>query len=246
MIESKSPQTVLITGAAVRIGREIALALAEDGYRVAVHYRSSQSAAEQTVEEIRSSGGIAECFQADLGGPVEIAAELCAKVRSELGSLEVLINNASLFETGTLETSTAEQWNRLFSVNLQAPYFLSQSFVAGLAEDRSGQIINLCDWRGERHPPGHDVYTITKAGLFSMTRILAQELAPRVRVNGVHPGAVLAPPDGDGDHDRRARETIPLERTGSPEDIVRGVRYLLQASFVTGEVLNVTGGEHLL
>ena len=229
----------------MRIGREIALALAADGYRVAVHYHSSQSAALQTVEEIRTAGGIAESFQADLSGPASVASTLCTDVRSKLGSLEVLINNASVFEAGTLDTSTLEQWERLMTVNLQTPYFLCQSFVAGLSEDSRGQIINLCDWRGERHPPGHDLYTMTKAGLVAMTRLLARELAPRVRVNGINPGAVLAPADGEEDHDLRATETIPLKRTGSPEDIVRAVRYLLQSPFVTGELLNVTGGEHL-
>lgn len=245
MNENHSPQTVLITGGAVRIGRQIAIALACDGYCVAVHYNSSKSDALQTVEEIHAAGGIAEAFQADLSGPPSVASTLCAAVRSQFGSLEVLINNASVFEAGTLETSTSDQWNRMLSVNLQMPYFLCQSFVAGLASDRRGQIINLCDWRGELHPYGHDIYTLTKAGMVAMTRMLARELAPRIRVNGINPGAVLPPEGGDEDHELRAIETIPLRRTGSPEDIVTAVRYLLDSPFVTGELLNVTGGEHL-
>lgn len=247
MIESQSQnrQTALITGSAVRIGRDIALALARDGYRVAVHYNSSDAEASETVREIRKAGGIAESFQGDLSVPESTPAKLCEAVRSEFGTLDVLINNASLFEAGTLLESTAAQWQRQFAVNLQAPFFLCRSFVAGLPADGAGHIINICDWRGERHPPGHDIYSLTKSGLTAMTRLLARELAPRIRVNAIHPGAILAPPDADGDHDLRARETIPLQQTGSPADIVRAVRYLLRSPFVTGELLHVTGGEHL-
>lgn len=239
------PPTVLITGSAVRIGREIALALAEDGYRVAVHYNSSAAEAAQTIRDIRQAGGAAESFQGDLLDPASTAESLCSAVREQFGTLDVLINNASLFEAGTLLEATTDQWHRQFTVNLQAPFFLCRSFAAGLPEDRRGQIINICDWRGERHPPGHDLYTLTKSGLTALTRMLARELAPRIQVNGIHPGAVLAPADADEDHDLRARETIPLHRTGSPQDIVRAVQYLLRAPFVTGELLNVTGGEHL-
>lgn len=244
---SRNSQTVLITGAAVRIGREIALALGRDGYCVAVHYNSSAAEAAQTVRDIRQAGGVAEAFQGDLSAPASTAETLCAAVREKFGTLDVLINNASLFEAGTLLEATPDQWHRQFSVNLQSPFFLCRSFTAGLPEDRTGHIINLCDWRGERHPPGHDIYTLTKSGLTTMTRMLARELAPRIRVNGIHPGAVLAPadPDSKADHELRARETVPLQCTGSPQEIVRAVRYLLRSPFVTGELLNVTGGEHL-
>jgi glucose 1-dehydrogenase len=235
----------MITGAAVRIGREIALGLAADGYRVAVHYNSSAAEAAQTVQEIRQAGGVAESFQGDLSDPASTAEALCAAVSEKFGTLDVLINNASLFEAGTLLEATTDQWHRQFTVNLQAPFFLCRSFTARLPQDRRGHIINICDWRGERHPPGNDIYTLTKSGLTGMTQMLARELAPRIQVNGIHPGAILAPPDGDEDHDRRAVETIPLNRTGSPQDIVRAVQYLLRSPFVTGELLNVTGGEHL-
>lgn len=242
---SPKPQTALVTGAAVRIGREIALGLAADGYRVAVHYNSSAAEAAQTVQEIRRAGGVAESFQSDLSDPSATAETLCAEVREEFGTLDVLINNASRFEAGTLLEATADQWHRQFTVNAQAPFFLCRSFAAGLPEDRRGHIINICDWRGERHPAGHDIYTLTKSCLTAMTRLLARELAPRIQVNGIHPGAILAPPAADADHDLRARETIPLNRTGSPREIVRAVQYLLRSPFVTGELLNVTGGEHL-
>jgi len=242
---SPNPQTVLVTGAAVRIGREIALALGADGYRVAVHYHSSEAEAVQTVGDIRRAGGVAEMFQGDLSAPAATAESLCTAVREEFGTLDVLINNASLFESGTLLEATTDQWHRQFAVNLQAPFFLCRAFTAGLPEDRTGHIINICDWRGTRYPPGHDIYTLTKSGLTAMTRMLARELAPRIQVNGIHPGATLAPRSGGEDHERRARETIPLQRTGFPQDIVRAVRYLLHSPFVTGELLNVTGGEHL-
>lgn len=245
MNETTRSQTVLVTGSAVRVGRAIALELGRSGYSVAVHYNSSRDEAEQTVAEIRELGGTAHPFCGDLSQPVETARELCQAVRDELGSLDILINSASLFEEGTLLETTEEMWNRQFVVNLQAPFFLSQEFVRGLKPDQHGHIINICDWRGEQHPPGHDAYTLTKSGLVAMTRMLAKELAPRIRVNGIHPGAVLAPPDADEDHNRRAKQTIPLNRTGSPADIVRGVFYLLESEFVTGEILKITGGEHL-
>lgn len=245
MTETSTPQTVLITGAAVRIGRAIALELGRLGYQVAVHYNTSEEPAEQTVAEIRELGGVAKSFSGDLSDPVTTSKTLCQSVQEEFGHLDILINSASLFEEGTLLETTEEIWNQQFAVNLQAPFFLCQELVRGMGNDRSGQIINICDWRGEQHPPGHDAYTLTKSGLVAMTRMLAKELAPRIRVNGIHPGAVLAPPDADEDHDRRAKQTIPLNRTGSPKDIVRGVVYLLESEFVTGEILKVTGGEHL-
>lgn len=245
MNEKPQTQTALVTGSAVRVGRAIALALGHAGYQVAVHYNTSRDEADETVAQIRKQGGIADAFSGDLSQPNKTARQLCESVRTELGGLEILINSASLFEEGTLLETTAEMWDRQFAVNLQAPFFLIQEFVRGLRSNQRGQIINICDWRGELHPPGHDAYTLSKSGLFAMTRMLAKELAPNIRVNGIHPGAVLAPPDADEDHNRRAKETIPLNRTGSPQDIVRGVLYLLESEFVTGEILKITGGEHL-
>jgi glucose 1-dehydrogenase len=245
MKESHSQKTVLVTGAGVRIGRAIAVALGRNGHQVAVHYNRSKEEAQQTVAEIRNAGGVAHSFQADLSQPLLSVPEMCQSIRAEFGGLDVLINNASLFEEGLLLDTTGESWERQFAVNLQAPFVLSQEFVRGLADDSRGHIINICDWRGEAHPPGHDAYTLSKSGLVAMTNMLAKELAPRIQVNGIHPGAILPPPGADEDHDRRAKESIPLNRTGSPEDIVSGVLYLLQSSFVTGEILNITGGEHL-
>ncbi|MDC0274482.1 MAG: SDR family oxidoreductase [Planctomycetaceae bacterium] len=245
MQESHSHKTVLVTGSAVRIGRAIAVALGRKGYQIAVHYNRSKEEAVRTVAEIQSEGGVAHSFQADLSQPLRSVPGMCQSIRAEFGGLDVLINNASLFEEGLLLDTTEESWDRQFAVNLQAPFVLSQEFVRGLADNSHGHIINICDWRGETHPPGHDAYTLSKAGLVALTHMLASELAPRIQVNGIHPGAILPPPNAHEDHDRRAKESIPLNRTGSPEDIVIGVLYLLQSSFVTGEILNITGGEHL-
>jgi len=245
MQDSNSPKTVLVTGSAVRVGRAIAVTLGRAGYQVAIHYNHSADEASQTVAEIKDAGGVASSFQADLSQPWQTVPELCRSIRSELGSLDVLINNASLFKEGTLLQTTKESWERQHRVNLEAPFVLSQEFVRGLPSDQQGHIINICDWRGESHPPGHDAYTISKAGLVALTRMLSLELASRIQVNGIHPGAILPPPGADEDHERRAKETIPLNCTGSPEDIVRGVLYLLDSKFVTGEILNITGGEHL-
>lgn len=243
--ESSRQPTALITGSAVRLGKQIAMALSQAGYRVAIHYNKSRDQAQQTVSEIINSGGTACAFEGDFSQPVSTAASLCQSVRNEWGSLDLLVNNASLFEAGTLLEATEGAWNRLLAVNLQAPFFLSQSYFKGLSPDQSGHIINICDWRGERFPSGHDIYTLTKSGLVAMTKMLAQELAPRVRVNGIHPGAILPPLGAEEDHQIRAQESIPLRHPGESDDIVRGVLYLIESPFVTGEILNITGGEHL-
>jgi pteridine reductase len=238
--------TALVTGAARRIGREIALALAARDCDIVLHCHRSRDAAEETAAAIRERGVECLIVPADLSRPVEASRELFHKL-DEVGiEPSYLINSASLFERGTLFETTADLWQRQFAVNLQAPFFLAREFA--LRRQRSGRegaIVNLCDAQTQRPVPGHDAYLLTKTGLAAMTKMLALELAPSIRVNAVAPGAVLPAPDDPLDHARRAEESIPLRRSGTPADVVQAVLFLLDAQFVTGEVLTISGGEEL-
>jgi len=238
-------KTAIVTGGALRIGREIGRALAVQGVHICVHYRSSAAAAQEAVKEFRSLGVRASAVCVDLSVPVAAARAIFEQAVSELGSVQILINSASVFETGSLLFTDEAHWDREFAINLKAPFFLSQEFARQLPQNMSGAIVNLVDWRGERPRPGHAAYTMSKAGLIAQTRLLAQELGPQVRVNAIAPGAILPPPgESLAQFEQRSMDS-PLQKTGTPEDIARAVTYLLTAPFVTGEVLHVTGGVEL-
>ena len=231
----------LVTGGAVRLGKALALGLARRGASVCVHYGSSGEEAERTVAEIRELGAAAHLLQADFRDPAAVAPDLLAAVVERFGRVDTLINSAAIFESASLAETSEEHFDRHVAVNLKAPLFLSREFAA----QGGSNIVNIVDWRGTRPPPGHLSYTLTKSALIAMTRLLAQELAPAIRVNGVAPGAILPPPGAPDAYLDRLREGIPLRRTGSPEDIVEAAAYLLEAEFVTGEILHINGGEHL-
>lgn len=243
MTRSLKNRTALVTGSAVRVGRAIVLGLAELGCRVIVHYNRSREEAEQTVAEAQAHGVEAIAVSANLSDPAAAATQLFRELSEQGMSPDILINNASVFAAGTLTETDEALWDRQQTVNLKAPFFLCREFARQLGNERQGDIINLCDWRGLKTPPGHDAYTLSKAGLVALTNMLAQELAPMIRVNGIAPGAILPPVDGSIDFEQRAREFIPLKQTGSPDDIVHGVLYLLESDFVTGEMLRISGGE---
>lgn len=238
-------RVAIVTGGAVRIGRELSLRLASAGMRVCIHYGSSQESAEQTASTIREAGGEAVTIQGDLATPIRAASQVVDAARAAFGQVDVLINNASIFERGTLATTTAEDWKRHQQINLEAPIFLCQQFAKQLAANQCGAIVNIVDWRAMRPQTGHLSYTLSKAGLVCLTQILAQELAPKVRVNAIAPGAILPPPDSDARHFEQLKTVIPLQRTGSPGNIAEAVLFLLSNDFITGEVLSVTGGQHL-
>ena len=188
----------------------------------------------------------AVAISANLSDPVQAVRDLFDQAKQSGMSPDILINNASVFEQGSLLETDEALWDRQLDVNLKAPFFLCREFARQFDNLKTADIINLCDWRGLKHPFGHDAYTLSKAGLVAMTTMLARELAPRIRVNGVAPGAILPPTDGLLDFQRRAEELIPLQQVGSPAEIVRGVIYLLEAEFVTGEMLQISGGENLV
>lgn len=244
--EPATRRTALVTGAARRVGREIALALAGRDFDIVLHCHHSVNSAETTAAEIRKRGVECHILQADLSQPAAAAQKLFEQLDDAGVETSHLINSASVFECGTLFETTDEVWNRQFAVNLQAPFFLAREFALRLQRSGAeGTIINVCDARALRPAFGHDAYLLTKGGLAAMTKMLALELAPLIRVNAVAPGAVLPTEDDPFDHARRASESIPLRRTGTPADVAQAILFLLEAPFVTGEVLTISGGEEL-
>lgn len=234
----------IVTGAARRVGREIALAMAERGLGVVVHHGTSTVEANVLVNRIRSQGGSAVAVSADLRDPRAAALAVFAAA-VELGEVTTLINSAAVFQNRALPWIDLYHCNVHLSVNLLAPIFLSQQFIRQLGEGRRGHIINILDWRAQRPGADHLIYTSTKAALSSVTKSLALQLAPLVQVNGLAPGAILPPEDRTNWHEQRAITSIPLKRTGSPKELVDAINFLLDSDFITGEILNISGGEEL-
>lgn len=234
----------LVTGGAVRLGRSLSLALAGRGARVVVHHGSSTSAAAETVAQIEAEGGEAVTLQADLSDPDQAAA-LVGRAADVLGPIDVLVNSAAIFHAGGWQDTTLADWQRHLAINLTAPFLLSQAFAAQVGTSRSGHVVNVADWRGARPGSDHVAYTVTKAALLAMTRSMAQGLAPAVQVNAIAPGLILPPPERDEAYLTEMAATIPAARVGSPQDVARAMLFLLDSDFVTGDVLFVTGGQHL-
>lgn len=241
---SNNKPVAVVTGAARRVGREIALAMAERGLGVVVHHGTSTVEANVLVNRIRSQGGSAVAVSADLRDP-RAAAMAVFEAAEELGEVTTLINSAAVFQNRALPWIDLYHCNVHLSVNLLAPIFLSQQFIRQLGEGQRGHIINILDWRAQRPGADHLIYTSTKAALSSVTKSLALQLAPLIQVNGLAPGAILPPEDRTNWHEQRAITSIPLKRTGSPKALVDAINFLLDSDFITGEILNVTGGEEL-
>jgi pteridine reductase len=239
-------KNVLITGAAKRIGAECARMLHDNGCNVLLHYRSSEHAAEQLCDELNHKRtGSSKCLQGNLRNMPELEA-IAHTASASWGGLDILINNASAFYPTPLTTTTEEHWDDLLGSNLKAPFFLSKALSESLAS-RHGCIVNIVDIHADRGLPGYPVYSIAKAGLVAMTKILAKELGPTIRVNGVAPGAILWPESGMSEQEKtEILQRIPLARCGSPEDIAKAVLYLVkEADYVTGQILTVDGGRTL-
>ena len=237
-------KTVLVTGAAKRLGRAIAEELHRAGANVAIHYRTAQAAAEAMADEFNSQRpDSAICLQADLLD-LDALSALVENTVAHFGRLDALVNNASSFFATPLGKISAADWDDLLGSNLKAPLFLTQAAAPHLRAAQ-GAVVNITDIHAERPLAGYPLYCAAKAGLLGLTRALAIELAPQVRVNAVAPGAILWPDDGA--FAPPTREAIVahtlLKRTGDPQDIARVVRFLLEdASYVTGQVINVDGG----
>ncbi len=237
-------KVALVTGSAVRLGKALAFALAGDGARLAIHHSRSKGQADETVAEIKALGGEAFPVQADLSRPGS-ASGVIERAVNHFGRLDILVNSAAIFEPGDLADTTEELWDRHFDINLKAPFFLSQAFAAHVGSERAGQIVNIVDWRAYRPGPHYLAYTLTKSALVTMTQSLALALAPNIRVNAVAPGAILPPPGKGRDYLEQLAEKIPLRRAGAPKDVAQALLFLLKSDFITGEIVFVTGGEHL-
>jgi NAD(P)-dependent dehydrogenase (short-subunit alcohol dehydrogenase family) len=239
-----APQTALVTGAARRIGRVIALHLARAGWAVGVHYNRSSADADAVVDEILRAGGKAAAIRADILDEAETAGLVEAAARA-LGPLGCLVNNASLFEFDEWDTVTEASWSAHMMVNLRAPFVLSQAFARQLPEGTQGCIVNILDERVWNLTPHFVSYTISKSGLWTLTRTLALALAPRVRVNAVGPGATLPSVHQTPEQFAAQAARMPLGRGTTPEEIAAAVRFLLDAPSITGQMLALDGGQHL-
>ncbi len=237
-------EAVLVTGAGRRIGRALALTLGGDGYAVAVHYHRSRDEAESVAREITAHGGTASTVRADLTRE-EDTNDLVARAVDVVGPLTALVNNASAFEYDTPATATREGWDLHVETNLRAPFVLTQHFARQLPDGVDGCVLNVidqCVWNLTAH---YTTYTVSKAGLWTLTRTLALALAPRVRVNAVGPGPTLPNARQTPEEFAALCESLPLGRGPTTEDVCDAARYLLRARAVTGQMIAVDGGQHL-
>ncbi len=253
MLEHKR---VLVTGAARRIGRALALAAARAGADVVIHYHRSRSEAETVQSEIEQIGCKAMLLQADLSDPAQASG--LVELALDGGPLYGLVNSAAVFAPLTWQDSRAGDWNAHLALNLVAPFLLSQAFARRLPDDMHGRIVNLLDWRALRPGPDHLPYTVTKAALAALTRSLAAALAPRISVNGLALGAILPPAGGSmppaggsmppaAGANSAILQKVPAQRWGTLDEVGDALVFLLGGpEYVTGEVLYVDGGRHLL
>ena len=235
---------VLVTGAAKRLGRAIALRLARDGYDVAIHYRSSKPEAEALAAEIKALGRRTALIDGELSKEAEVAT-IVPRASVALQGLTALVNSASVFEDDRVETATRASWDKHIDTNLRAPLVLAQAFAKQLPPGAKGGIVNIIDQQVLNLTPQFLSYTVSKAGLWTLTRTLAQALAPAIRVNAVAPGPSLkAERQSQENFDAHVKATL-LQRPSAPEDIAGAVAYLLAAPAVTGQMIVVDSGQHL-
>lgn len=239
-----TPQRVaLVTGGAVRLGRQVALGLARSGYDVIATYHTSVEPAHALQDDVAALGRRCELVQADLAEPraVEDVAGTC---REAFGRLDVLVNSAASFDPRPLLEVDAERWDAVMALNVRGPHLLVRA-TADLLRNAGGCVINICDLAAFEPWTQHPAHSVSKAALAHLTRIQARVLAPEVRVNGIAPGAVLPPESYSAERLRALADAAPLRRLGDPQDVVDAVLYLAGADFVTGEILVVDGGRSL-
>jgi pteridine reductase len=235
-------KAALVTGGARRVGRSLALALAEAGADVVVNYNASADEAQATVADIEACGRRGVAVQADVSRGSDVA-RLIAATEHAFGRLDILVNSASIFQrTPFLQISEAE-WDHVLAVNLKGPFLLSQAATPLLSRDGGGAIVNIVDLSALQPWPSFAHHAVSKAGLLHLTQVMARSLGPAVRVNSIAPGTVL-PPEGQQGEEGSERRVI--EREGAPGDVVEALLYLVRADFVTGENLLVDGGRMLL
>lgn len=237
-------KSVLITGAAQRIGRAIAIDLAQAGWVIAVHYNSSEDAAQDVVREISSKGGKAFALQADLSQEEETSTLIPYAVDA-IGPLTCIVNNASVFELDVPTTVTRESWDKHMQVNLRAPFVLAQAFAEQLASTTQGNVINIIDQRVWNLGADFTSYTLSKSGLWTLTQTLAMAFAPGIRVNAIGPGPTLQSTyQSPDDFDQECSKTLSKQQV-TTEEIGRTVRFILDAPSLTGQMIAIDGGQHL-
>jgi len=238
------PRAALVTGAAKRLGRAIALALAGAGFDIAVHYVGSAAEAEETAGTIRGLGRRAVTLRADLAREAESAA-LLPTAAAALGPIGVLVNNASAFERDEWHDATRESWDRHIEPNLRAPFVLVQAFAHRLPTEAEGVVINMLDQRVWSLTPHFLSYTVSKAGLWALTQSLALALAPRIRVNAIGPGPALPSPRQTPEQFARQCASVPLRHGTGPDEVARAALAILALPAMTGQMIALDGGQHL-
>jgi NAD(P)-dependent dehydrogenase (short-subunit alcohol dehydrogenase family) len=237
-------RVALVTGGARRVGRSLALALANGGADVVVNYHRSEADARRTVEDIRALGRRAVALRADVASRQDVAA-LIDGVAAEFGRLDVVVNSAALFRSTPFLAIDEKDWDRVLAVNLKGPFLVTQAAAALLAV-HEGLVVNIADLSALQPWPGFAHHSVSKAGLAQLTKVAARALAPRVRVNCIAPGTVLPPEDYTQEQIADLRERTALKRLGSPADVVRALLFLVESDFVTGEIVVVDGGRSLM
>jgi len=236
-------KVALVTGGGRRVGRALALALAGRGATVAVHYNESATGAREVVDAITAQNGRAVATAADLTRP-DAPERLIESVVEQLGALDVLVNSAAIMLRTPFGEVQPDAWDRIFALNLRAPFLLAQAAATHLRRAR-GAIINIADLAAFETWPGYIPHGLSKGGVVQMTRALARVLAPEVRVNGIAPGTVLLPENFSEKDAAHLKETTPLQREGTPEDVASAMLFLLDAGYITGETIVVDGGRHI-
>lgn len=249
---TSTPKVALVTGAAKRIGAEIIRQLHKENFNVVIHYQHSEKAAKELADELNEAReNSAFCVAADLNNLAQVH-HLAEQAHEYWQRIHLLVNNASSFYPTPIGESSEEDWNQLINSNLKAPFFLAQALANHLA-NHHGCIINIADIYADRPLKKHSIYSIAKAGNVMLTKTLAQELAPLVRVNGIAPGAILWPDDShkkpedklSDDNKEKMLAKIPLQQRGQAQDIARAILFLTQSPYVTGQILTVDGGRSI-
>jgi pteridine reductase len=237
-------KVALVTGSSKRIGRALAIELGRRGARVGIHHRlkNSESDAAETLRLVRENGGDGMIFQAELTDIPQLD-KLFEQLKAGFGELHILVNNASVFSAATADETTEEHWNGQMDSNAKAPFFVAQRAARLMKE---GKIVNLADVAGELIWPGYLAYSVSKAALLALNRGLAKTYAPQIQVNAIAPGPVLFPEYYSDEQKKSAVERTLLKREGSAADIVSAAMFLIENDYITGELIHVDGGRHLL
>jgi NAD(P)-dependent dehydrogenase (short-subunit alcohol dehydrogenase family) len=242
--QTRSPRNVLITGAAHRIGRAIALGFAAEGWSVGIHCHASAAAAADLARDIAEIGGNACVLQADLADADQLET-LIPRCIAAIGAPACLVNNASTFHYDALPSLESQQWDRQLAVNLKAPVFLAKAFALHLPSAETGNIINILDQRVLKPTPHFFSYAVSKAALWSATETMAQALAPRIRVNAIGPGPAMPSVHQTAEQFAQQSAATPLQRGTTPAEIVAAIRFILDAPALTGQMIALDGGQHL-